>query len=64
MKPADLIAVLQKAIDMGIEEILFDTEAGTFDYHMATVDAAYVEMEPHPHVSLHTHGFIRHEPRR
>lgn len=33
--------------------ILFDTEAQTFNYHMAKIDRAYQEDEPYPHVQFH-----------
>ena len=33
--------------------VLFDTEAKTYNYHMASVDQAFFEEEPTPHLSLH-----------
>ena len=58
MKPSELIKVLQEAIDAGVDdttEILFDTEARTFDYHMAKIDRAYFEPDvlEKPFISLH-----------
>lgn len=32
----------------GEAEVLFDTEARTFNYHMAKVGRAYLEIEPFP----------------
>ena len=46
MKPSELIAVLQQAVDAGWDnttDIMFDTEARTFNYHMAKVDRAYFD---------------------
>lgn len=61
MKPSELIKVLQEAVDAGkddVTEILFDTEARKFDYHMAEVGRAYFEPEMekvmgNPIISLH-----------
>jgi hypothetical protein len=58
MTANQLCAFLEKVINDGYghAEILFDTEAKTFDYHMAAVGSAYLETEPfpdRPFVSLH-----------
>jgi hypothetical protein len=59
MKPSELIKVLQIAIDMGLDDetdVLFDTEARKFNYHMAEVNSAYfndAEMVGKPFISLH-----------
>ncbi len=37
----------------GDSRVLFDTEAQTFDYHMASIDSAHHETEPEPHLALH-----------
>lgn len=40
----------------GKAEILFDTEARTFEYHMAKIGNSYLETEPFPErpfISLH-----------
>lgn len=47
--------------------VMFDTEAGTFHYHMADIDKCYdmrAEESPDgkPFVSLHTKGAIDHSP--
>ena len=47
----------------GNSEILFDTDARTFNYHMAKVGSAYLctEFDPdRPFISLHE---VKHEPR-
>jgi hypothetical protein len=36
----------------GDAEVMFDTEARTFDYHMAVVGGADYEQLPKPHVCL------------
>ena len=46
MKPSELIKVLQQVVDAGLDdetEILFDTEARTFKYHMAKIGSAYFD---------------------
>ena len=46
MKPSELIKVLQKAIDAGLDdttEILFNTEARKYDNHMAKIGNAYFD---------------------
>jgi hypothetical protein len=61
MKPSELIKVLQEAIDAGLDDttdIMFDTEARTFEYHMAKVGSAYFEVDElgvygSPYISLH-----------
>ena len=59
MKPSELIKVLQEAVDAGLDDetiILFDTEARTFDYHMAKVGSAYFENQggmEYPFIDLH-----------
>lgn len=58
MKPSELIKILQEAVDAGCDDtarILFDTEARTFDYHMAEIGTAYFEPEidETPIISLH-----------
>lgn len=48
MKPSELILVLQEAVEAGLDddtEILFDTEARQFDYHMAKIGRAYLEVD-------------------
>jgi hypothetical protein len=43
----------------GHAEILFDTEARKFEYHMAKVDRAYLELDfdpDRPYISLHEEG--------
>lgn len=40
-------------IGKGELPVYFDTEAKTFNYHMAKVGQAYHEDEPTPHVQLH-----------
>ena len=48
MKPSELIKVLQQAVDAGKDDttdILFDTEARNFNYHMAKVGSAYFDSE-------------------
>jgi hypothetical protein len=37
----------------GDSPVMFDTEAQTFHYHMASVDVAHHEDEPEPHLGLH-----------
>jgi hypothetical protein len=58
MTALELLKVLQEAVDTGYghAEILFDTEARTFDYHMAAVGKAYLEtgfIPERPYISLH-----------
>lgn len=58
MKPSELIKVLQEAVDAGCDDttdILFDTEARTFEYHMAQIGSAYFEPDimERPFISLH-----------
>jgi len=62
MKPSELIAVLQQAIDAGLDdetEIYFDTEGRAFTYHMAKVGKAYFNNDEAVveavgrHISLH-----------
>lgn len=58
MKPSELIKVLQQAVDAGLDdttEILFDTEARHFGYHMAAIGSAYFEPDilDTPFISLH-----------
>lgn len=58
MKPSELIKVLQQAVDAGLDdttEILFDTEAKTFTYHMAKIGSANFEPDilDTPFISLH-----------
>jgi hypothetical protein len=59
MKPSELIKVLQEAVDAGLDDetvIMFDTEARTFDYHMAVVGSAYFENQgavEYPFIDLH-----------
>jgi len=46
LKPSELIPVLQEAIDKGIDdevEIVFDTEARNFEYHIAVIGSAAFE---------------------
>ncbi len=48
MKPSELIEILQQAVDDGkddITKIMFDTEAQTFDYHLAKIGTAYYETD-------------------
>lgn len=40
-------------IGKGDLPVLFDTEAKTFNYHMAQVGDAYYEEQPYEHVQLH-----------
>ena len=61
IKPSELIKVLQEAIDAGNDDncdILFDTEARTFNYHMAEVHDAHYddrkEVSEKPFISLTT----------
>lgn len=37
----------------GDHPVLFDTEAQCYDCHMVSVDSAYFEKEPRPHLGLH-----------
>jgi hypothetical protein len=58
MTANDLFRILELAIHDGFghAEILFDTEAKSFDYHMAKVGGAYLETEAfpdRPFISLH-----------
>jgi hypothetical protein len=58
LKPSELIKVLQEAVDAGCDDttrILFDTEARTFNYHMAEIGTAYfvLEIDETPFISLH-----------
>jgi len=58
MNVKELYCILDKAIEAGYghAEVLFDTEARTFGYHMAVVGAAYLETEfmpDKPYLSLH-----------
>jgi hypothetical protein len=53
-----LSKILNKAVEDGYGEadILFDTEARTFEYHMAKVGSAYMETDAffdRPFLSLH-----------
>ena len=53
MKPSELIKVLQKAVDAGMDgetTIYFDVEAQCYDYHYAVVDRAYYEDEAVPEI--------------
>ena len=46
MRPSELIKILQKVVDMGHDEeteIVFDTEARSFDYHIAEIGNAFFE---------------------
>ena len=48
MKPSELIVILQQAIDAELDaetDIMFDTEARTFNYHMAKIGRAYFNRE-------------------
>jgi len=49
-----LSQVLNRLIEQGhgMARVLFDTEAQTYDYHMASVDRWSYEKEPEPHLSL------------
>lgn len=54
----ELFKILELAIHdgHGHAKILFDTEAKTYEYHMAEVKAAYLNTEPfpdEPYISLH-----------
>lgn len=43
LKPSQLIKICQKAIDAGLDdevEIVFDTEARNFEYHIAVIGSA------------------------
>lgn len=58
MNIKELYCILDAAIEAGYGHagILFDTEARTFDYHMAKVGSAYLETEfdpDRPFLSLH-----------
>jgi len=37
----------------GLAPVLFDTEAQTYHYHMASIDEVFFEEEPYPHCGLH-----------
>lgn len=61
MTALELFRVLESAINDGYghAEILFDTEARTFHYHMAKIGSAYLQLEfdpDRPYVSLHEEG--------
>ena len=46
MKPSELIKVLQKAVNAGLDdttEILFNTETRKYNYHMAKIGNAYFD---------------------
>lgn len=58
LKPSELIKVCQEAIDAGCDDIdiLFDTEARTFNYHMAHIGRAHfngTEITGKHFISLH-----------
>ncbi len=58
MTAQQLFNILEKAIHDGYgdSEILFDTEARTFHYHMAKIGSAYLNNESfpdQPFISLH-----------
>ena len=58
MTAEQLFRILELAIHDGYghAEILFDTEARKFDYHMAKVGSAYLQAEfdpDRPYISLH-----------
>ena len=52
---AELLPRLQAIMDAhgGDMPVYFDTEARTFEYHMAVIGDVYYEEEPMVHVSLH-----------
>jgi hypothetical protein len=49
----ELVKILQEAIDKhGDIPIYFDTEARTFNYHMALISRAFIETLPEKHIAL------------